>query len=498
MKTLLLGYDIGSSSVKANLTDADSGKTIASAAVPETETEMEIISRKTGWAEQDPAVWWSNLAEATGKVMQSAGVKSSSIAAIGISYQMHGLVAVDKQQRVLRPAIIWCDSRAVEIGEKSFGELGPDYCFRHLLNSPGNFTASKLKWVLDHEPEIASRIYKVMLPGDFIAMKMTGEISTTAPGLSEGIMYDHVAARPAAELLHHFGIDRGLIADIVPTFGVQGKLTAEAAQELGLAPGTPICYRAGDQPNNAYSLQALHPGEVAATAGTSGVIYAVVDQPVADRQSRVNTFLHVNHSHDQNRYGVLLCINGTGIMNSWLRRTTSDAYSNINKLAAEAPIGANGLTVIPFGNGAERMLGNRTVGASIQGIDLVRHQKQHVYRAVQEGIVFALGYGFNVLNELGTRPTVIRAGNSNMFQSEVFCETFAQVMQTELQLFDADGAQGAARGAGVGAGIYKDMREAFHHLNHVRSYVPDSAKARDTAEAFDRWKKLLAQQLEKS
>ncbi len=491
--SLLLGFDIGSSAVKANLTDADSGKTVASVTVPE--SEMEIISRQPGWAEQDPAAWWTSLTEATRRVIHKAGARPSSIAAIGISYQMHGLVVVDKQQRALRPSIIWCDSRAVGIGEKSFGELGPDYCFTHLLNSPGNFTASKLIWVRDNEPAVYSKIHKVMLPGDFIAMKMTGEVTTTASGLSEGMMYDYETQTTALELFNHLGMDRSLIADIVPAFGVQGKLTTQAAGELGLGPGIPICYRAGDQPNNAFSLHALQPGEVAATAGTSGVIYAVVDKLVADRQQRVNTFLHVNDKHDARRLGVLLCVNGTGSMYRWLRQELLGgkfSYEELNVLAEKSPVGAEGLTVLPFGNGAERMLGNRDLGASFHGLDLVRHMTPHVCRAVQEGIVFALGYGFGTLRQLGIVPRVIRAGQANMFQSEVFCQTFAEVTGAELQLFNTDGAQGAARGAGIGAGIYTGIEEAFLSLQQVRSYSPGTWKLKDAA---GRWNEALQKQL---
>lgn len=496
MNAHLLGYDIGSSSVKASLVDAETGQPLSSAAEPA--NEMEIISRHPGWAEQDPATWWENLKVATRRVMKESNVKPSSVIAIGVSYQMHGLVVVDEHRQVVRPSIIWCDSRAVETGERALRSMGSEYCEAHLLNSPGNFTASKLKWVKENEPEAFARVNKMMLPGDYIAMRLTGEISTTASGLSEGILWDFKQQIPAAQLLEALGIDPSVVAPLVSTFANQGTLTATVASELGLAPGTPLCYRAGDQPNNAFALNALQPGEVAATAGTSGVIYAVTDQRVTDKRSRVNTFLHVNDNPDQPRLGVLLCVNGTGIMNRWLRKMLGPAamtYDEMNSLAARAPVGAEQLVVLPFGNGAERMLDNREVGASVHGLNLVRHETSHLCRAVQEGIVFALGYGFEALKDLGVRPQVIRAGRANMFQSEVFCKTFARVTGTELQLFETDGAQGAARGAGVGVGHYRDMTEAFRNLRCVKSYLADTPETSETLAAFQRWKSTLDRQL---
>jgi len=497
MARYLLGFDVGSSSVKASLIDADSGVLMSAATAPA--TEMAITAPQPGWAEQHPDTWWENLKEATRMVMRGSGVQKKEVAALGIAYQMHGLVVVDKDLNVLRNAIIWCDSRAVTIGEDVLKKLGGDYCREHLLNSPGNFTASKLKWVKEFEPLVYSRIHKFLLPGDYIALKLTGEATTTPTGLSEGVMWDFKQRSPAGRLFSELGIDSKFIPDIVPMFGVQGSLTATAAEALGLAAGTPLCYRAGDQPNNAFSLNVLHPGEVAANAGTSGVVYAVFDKLVSDKASRVNTFLHVNDSREQSRLGMLLCVNGTGSMNSWLRRTLTDlyiTYEAMNQLAAEAPAGSSGLTVLPFGNGAERMLDNRVLGASVSGLDLTRHHLPHLCRAVQEGIVFALGYGFEILRELRIAPRVIRAGRANMFQSEVFCETFACVTGAALELYNTDGAQGAARGAGVGVGMYADPGQAFKNLHCIATYTPEGNSQNAVSEAYQRWKNELHRQLE--
>lgn len=493
----LLGFDLGSSSVKASLLDADNGKLVTSANSPA--SEMEISSPKHGWAEQDPELWWEHVVLATKQVLQQSAVDSANIQAIGISYQMHGLVLVDKDLKVLRPAIIWCDSRAVDIGHQAFKTLGESYCIGNLLNSPGNFTASKLKWVRDNEPFLYKRIYKCMLPGDYLAMRLTGDIATTIPGLSEALMWDYPNQQVSKKLFDLYDIDQALVPEVVPTFSVQGQLTYEAASAIGLKIGTPVTYRAGDQPNNAFSLNALNPGEIATTAGTSGVIYGVVDTPIADNKSRVNTFVHVNHTLNNPRLGVMLCVNGTGILNRWLKNIVyadrdSNPYERMNLLAAKAPAGADGLTILPFGNGAERVLQNQDIGASFYNLDFNRHQVEHLCRAAQEGIVFSLGYGFEVLSGLGIESGVIRAGHANMFLSEVFCQTFAQITDTELQLFNTDGAQGAARGAGLGLGIYKSPKEAFTNLGCIKQYQPD-VKQVQYVEYYQRWKDILTRQL---
>ena len=486
----LLGYDIGSSSVKASLVDAQSGKCVSSAFYPK--TEAAIIAVKPGWAEQEPASWWENLKLATADVLGTSGADPADIKAIGISYQMHGLVCVDKDGNVLRPSIIWCDSRAVPYGQQAFDTIGHETCLSHLLNSPGNFTASKLAWVKENEPELYSRIHKIMLPGDYIAMKLTGEICTTVSGLSEGMLWDFAENAPAQILLDHYGIDRSLIADIKPTFSEQGRVTAAAAAELGLAEGTPVTYRAGDQPNNALSLNVFNPGEIASTAGTSGVVYGVLGDVNYDSKSRVNTFAHVNHAADQTRLGVLLCINGTGILNSWIKRNVAPegiSYAEMNDLAAQAPIGSAGVSILPFGNGAERMLENRETGSSIHGVNFNVHNKSHIVRAAQEGIVFSFKYGIEIMEQMGMNVNKIHAGHANMFLSPIFRETLAGVTGAVIDLYDTDGSVGAAKGAGIGAGIYKDNNEAFSTLEKLAVIEPSEKEAYEAA--YETWKSRL-------
>lgn len=493
----LLGYDLGSSSVKAALVDAGTGACIASAFFPK--KEMEIRSVKAGWAEQSPDVWWNNLKLATAAVLKESAVAVADIRAIGISYQMHGLVLVDRDLNPVRDAIIWCDSRAVPYGQKAFEALGNEQCLSHLLNSPGNFTLSKLAWVRENEPENYHKSLYYMLPGDYIAMRMTGKAATTSSGLSEGIGWDFREDAPAEFLFDYFGFNTKLIPEIVPVFGNQGGLTDKIAAELGLNAGTPVTYRAGDQPNNALSLNVLNPGEVAATAGTSGVVYGVNGDAKYDHLSRVNSFAHVNHTSRDTRIGVLLCINGTAILNTWMKNNVApdeSSYEAMNRLAGSVPVGSEGVCVIPFGNGAERMLGNEEPGCSIHGVDFNRTGKAHLIRAAHEGIAFSFKYGMDIMNDMGIETKIIRAGHANLFLSPVFRQTLANITGATIELFNTDGAVGAARGAGIGAGIYQDAKEAFASLKKIMTVVPEASDVAPTVKAYGRWLDKMGQRSE--
>ena len=495
-KEYLLGFDVGSSSVKASLVDVETGQCAATAFYPEREAPIKAV--KAGWAEQDPQMWWDNAKLSLKKIMSEAGAKGEQIKAIGISYQMHGLVCVDKDQQVLRDSIIWCDSRAVPYGEKAFNRLGAEQCLGHLLNSPGNFTAAKLAWVKENEPALYEKIYKVMLPGDYIAMKLSGEINTTISGLSEGMFWDFKEKAPAKFLLDEFGFSEDLIADIVPTFSVQSTVSKAAAEEFGLKEGTPISYRAGDQPNNALSLNVFNPGEIASTAGTSGVVYGVLGEVNYDKLSRVNTFAHVNYTQELDRLGVLLCINGTGILNAWVRRNVAPegiSYADMNVMMENVPIGSEGVTIIPFGNGAERVLENREIGCSINGVNFNKHSKAHIMRAAQEGIVFSFCYGMEIMEKMGMDIRKIHAGRANMFLSEIFRNTLAGVSGATIELYETDGSVGAAKGAGMGCGLYRNNDEAFATLKKLAVIEPDEAKRGEYLNAYARWKETLAKML---
>lgn len=480
-----IGYDIGSSSVKAALLDIETGKCLATAVSPA--QEMPMHAPVAGWAEQDPELWWQEIQNATHSLRKQFSFDASLVAGIGIAYQMHGLVCVDKEQRVLRPSIIWCDSRAVEIGNEAFESLGHNWSLQYLLNSPGNFTASKLRWVQQYEPQIYEKIHKIVLPGDFIAMRLTGEAATTISGLSEGIFWDFTERHPSQVLLKHYNINQTLLSDIVPTFGVQGKVTAAAAELLGLAAGTPVTYRAGDQPNNAFSLNVLKPGEAATTAGTSGVVYAVHDRIAYDNESRVNTFVHVNDTAKAPRNGVLMCLNGTGILNSWLRQMTGNlGYNEMNALAGKAPAGARGLQIYPFGNGAERILANKDTGAVFNKLNFNIHSREHLLRAGQEGIVFALKYGMDIMTDMGLEIHRVRAGQANMFLSPLFREVFANTANVVIELYNTDGAQGAARAAGIGAGCYKE-EDAFKGMECLATIEPDAKLQSQYSGIYQQW-----------
>jgi xylulokinase len=488
----LLGIDLGTSSIKVSVINAETQQEIDAAQYPE--TEAAIISHQTGWAEQDPETWW----QYTLKAMEAVKLKNPSafaaVGAIGISYQMHGLVMVDKNHEVLRPSIIWCDSRAVSLGEQAFEKLGKRAVLGKLLNSPGNFTAAKLAWVKQNEPHIYSQCHKIMLPGDYLAMKLTGEISTTASGLSEGIFWDFETNAVSKDILKVFGFNEGVIPSVKPTFSVHATVLDSIALETGLAKGTPVCYKAGDQPNNALSLNVIEPGEIAATAGTSGVVYAVSDQVKFDAASRINSFAHVNHGLDQaTRIGILLCINGTGILNRWIKEHLSHGqdYLQMNQLAEKVNIGADGLSILPFGNGAERMLGNRQVGSQVLGLDFNKHTAAHIFRAGQEGIVYSLAYGFEMMKDLGVQPNVIRAGKANMFLSPVFSDAIVNTLQVQVELYDTHGAKGAALAAGAGLGYYKNLKESMLHLTKIASIEPDASKKAAYQTAYETWKTHL-------
>ncbi len=486
---LLLGIDIGTSFIKASVVDATTQQCVATAQYPETENA--ITSLHSGWAEQSPEMWWNQTVQAIRKLNSSKKFDPKGIAAIGISYQMHGLVVVDKNKNVIRDSIIWCDSRAVETGERAFNAIGEAICSSCLLNSPGNFTASKLGWVKDNEPDVYNKIDKIMLPGDFIAMKLTGQITTSASALSEGILYDFKKNGISSDVMNYFGFDNSLIPEVQPLFSSHGKLLPEIARELSLNENTTVTYKAGDQPNNALSLNVLKPGEVAATAGTSGVIYAVTDQLFSDKYSRVNAFAHVNHTAKDRRLGVLLCNNGTGIMNSWIKKMCGDGltYKEMDSMCGNILPGSDGLFVLPFGNGAERMLQNKMVGAHIENIDLNKHTKAHIFRAVQEGIAFAFRYGLDIMRENNLYPTIIRAGKSNLFLSDVFVQSFVNATGVPVELYSNDGSVGAALGAGVGAGIYKNFYEAFSQFKPLKKVEPTDTKLYD--ELYVNWKRLL-------
>jgi len=485
---LLLGIDLGTSSIKASVVDAATQQCVASAQYPDEETT--ITSLQTGWAEQSPETWWRNIKGAIRKVNATGKFDPKNIAAIGIAYQMHGLVLIDKEQKVLRDSIIWCDSRAVETGNAAFEKIGQQRSLSALLNSPGNFTASKLSWVKKNEPRIFGNSYKMMLPGDFAAMKLTGEITTTSSALSEGIFWDFEEDELSKDVMTCFGFDEQMIPEVKPLFSSHGYLLSEVAKELSLKPGIPVSYKAGDQLNNALSLNVFHPGEVAATAGTSGVIYAVTDSLFFDRFSRVNAFAHVNHSKKERRVGVLLCINGTGIMNRWMKDLSATNYNEMNLQASQIQAGSDGLFVLPFGNGAERIFENKIVGAHLLHIDLNKHSKAHIFRATQEGIVFSFRYGLDIMRENGIVPSVIRVGKANMFLSDLFVSSFVDATNVPVEMYENDGSVGAALGAGIGAGIFSSPGEAFSNLKLIKRINPSSnVKLYD--ELYGNWKQEL-------
>lgn len=485
-----LGLDIGSSSVKVALVNVATGKALG--LVQEPRTEMNMLAVQNGWAEQDPRDWWTFVCDGIARIKKEHKVRDSAIVGIGISYQMHGLVLLDVAGNVLRNAIIWCDSRAVEIGQRAFEEIGEEQCAAHLLNSPSNFTASKLKWVQQNEPEIYAKVHKFMLPGDYIAYRLSGLMNTTVSGLSEGIFWDFRKDALADVLMQHYGFEDKLVPTIVPTFSEQGRVNAKGASESGLQPGTPILYRAGDQPNNALSLNVFNPGEVAATGGTSGVIYAVTDSLSVKEYARINNFAHVNYQKDQPlRIGKLLCINGAGIQYRWLLNNVAVAsYEEMNDLAAQVPVGSDGVCILPFGNGAERMLNNRDIGTRMLNLNLNNHTKAHLCRAALEGIAFSFVYGMDILKSDGSIVNVMRAGNDNLFRSKIFSDTVATLIGYDIEIYNTTGAIGAARAADLHKGNFTAFGKQIMENDYVMTYRPATNKSA-YQKAYELWKNEL-------
>lgn len=485
-----IGYDIGSSSIKIAITQNDTGKRVI--VLQEPQEEMEMIVPQQGWAEQDPDVWWQYICTGTQKAIKEARIEATEITNIGISYQMHGLVIVNEEGKSLRNAIIWCDSRAVAIGNEAYESLGHKWCAENLYNAPGNFTASKLKWVQENEPNIYNSIYKYMLPGDYIAYKLTGKFTTTKNGLSEGTLWNYKTNELAVELLDYYGIDQDLTPTLVNNFENQGEVHAQGARESGLPEGATLCYRSGDQPNNALSLNILNPGEVAATGGTSGVVYAVTAQKTFKEISKVNHFAHVNYTGTTPSVGRLLNVNGCGIQYRWIKNLCEvPTYEEMNTLAASIPIGSEGLVILPFGNGAERMFDNKTIGTHMAHIDLNKHKTAHICRAALEGIAFSLVYGIEILKNDGTAIQVLRAGNDNLFRSEVFATTVSTLINQDIEIYDTTGAVGAARASTVQNNDFSQFAEHITANDFIKTYQP-----REDKTAFQNAYKVWKAQLE--
>jgi xylulokinase len=488
---ILCGIDVGTSSIKVSIVDAANQQLIYSTTFPEVENE--ISSPQPGFAEQDPEHWWYCVKQAILKANATGSYDPKNIGAIGISYQMHGLVVVDKNAQLLRPSIIWCDSRATPYGEKAYKALGESFCQSHYLNSPGNFTAAKLAWVKENQPDIFEQIALVMLPGDFIAGRFTSSFTTTTSALSECILWDFKGSHPAKDLMAYYGFPDSIFPPVQALYSDHGTITALVAAELGLSTQVKVTYKAGDQPNNAYSLGVLHPGDIATTAGTSGVVYGISDELKFDKENRVNSFAHVNHSEANTSIGVLMCINGTGILNRWIKQNffPTLSYSQMNDLGAMATIGTNGLVCMPFGNGSERIFKNHTLGGSFQHLDFNRHQSSDIIRAAHEGIAFSMVYGIELLRNVGVKPKKLKAGLANMYLSELFTQAIVNASGASVELLETDGAFGAALGAGAGVGYYANEDEAVGHINVLKTIQPDADMKNAYTDAYGIWKNNL-------
>ena len=315
-------------------------------------------------------------------------------------------------------------------------------------------------------------------------------MTTTKTGLSEGMLWDYKNNSVADFLLKYYEIDSSLIPKIVPTFGFQCKLNKKGSSECGLLEDIPIYYRAGDQPNNALSLNVLNPGEIAATAGTSGVVFAVTDNVKTNESERINNFLHVNINNSIS-LGKLLCINGAGIQYAKLKNELNiNSYDEMNKLSSVVEVGSKQLTYLPFGNGSERMLNNINVGSKMLNFDINIHKKEHVIRATLEGIAFAFVYGMQILINDGVKPKVIRAGNDNLFKSKVFGETISTLINTDIEIYETTGAFGAARAVDLRNRDFNKFENNIIENDFLRTFSPQP-NLNDYKNAYNLWVEKL-------
>lgn len=465
-----LGIDVGTSSVKVSIVGED-GVILASATAPAS-SERAINSPNPNWAEQNPEDWWEDAQQAILNLPLEARLQ---VEAIGIAYQMHGLVLVDSQFQPVRPSIIWCDGRNIQESQILAESLGLDALENRLLNKPGTLTLAKLAWVAEHEPETLAKAHTFGLPGDFIAYKLTGEWSTTKSGYSEMVGWDFGASIPFEEGFRKAGWKLPL-PEARPNLEEGAPIQKVIAEKLGLPPSARVTYRAGDQPNNAFGLGVLQQGETAISAGTSGVLYGIGDSSPGLHEG-INRFLHVN-----SQIGVLMCLNGVGSALAFARRTwfQNQSYEALSELASQANP-ENCPYFFPFGNGAERILSERAFSGFTE-LDFNRHNLPELARSVFEGIAFAYRLGSEKMEKAGCLSKVVNGTESGLLKSSFFAQLLANELQVELILSEGDGSTAAARGAALG------IKKILPKPAPLKRYLPTSPA---NHERFSHWHKIL-------
>ena len=460
-----LGLDIGTSGTKALLITED-GRHVASDTA-----EYPLSTPRPQWAEQDPEDWWQAVLLTTKSVLRKANIGGEEVAGIGLSGQMHGSVFLDRDNNVLRPALLWCDQRTQAECDWITAQVGHDALVEHISNPVlTGFTAPKIVWLRNHERETYDKVVKVLLPKDYIRFKLTGVHATEVSDASGTALLDVKNRRWSEEVLGAAGIPRTFMPECAESIEITGHVHAEAAALTGLAQGTPVAGGGGDQAAGAVGSGIVETGIVSSTVGTSGVVFAYSDTPATDPHLRVHTFCHAVPGK-WHTMGVVLSAGGSL---RWLRdtffqpegvvaRTTGgDPYALMAEGARHVPPGAEGLIFLPYLTGERTPYPDASARGAFFGITL-RHKRQHFTRAVLEGVAFALNDTFQIFEEIGVPITQVRASGGGA-KSDVWRQIHADVTghPHETLSVDEGPALGAALLAAVGTGAYPTVAEACH------------------------------------
>jgi xylulokinase len=485
-ESAFLGLDVGTSGVKAILV-APSGDVIASATSP-----LTMATPQQGWAEQDPEAWWQATLASIAAVRTKRG--DASIAAIGISGQMHSSVFLDRDGRVIRPALLWCDGRTTEECAEITKRVGGEERLRDLASNPAleGFTLPKVLWLRRHEPAAFARLATVLLPKDYIRYRLTGVLATEPSDASATLMYDTAHLRWSEEIMRAVELPMSLLPDVGPSAGVLGKVDGRAGSLTGIAEGTPVVGGGADNACGAAGVGVVAPGEVVTSWGTSGTVLAPTAKPLVDPRLRAHTFCHVVPD-TWYLMGVVLTAGGAF---AWYQEQlarelagASDAALRLNEEAATVPRGAEGLTFLPYLQGERTPHRDAAARGALLGLSLA-HTRAHLTRAVLEGICFALRDSLTILQSLGLSPNhlLLTGGGAKsallrQLQSEIFGLPVTTVNREEGP------AYGAALLAAVGAGAFADVAAAARAtLSRAPLDVPDPNAHLDYAQPYVRFR----------
>jgi xylulokinase len=471
-----LGIDVGTSGTRAVIV-GDDGAVLASG----TEEHANFASPQPGWAEQDPRDWWRAAALAVQKALKASGLKADSVAAVGFSGQMHGAVLLDEKDEVIRPALIWCDQRTEAQSRELERTFGLDRLIQLTSNPPlTNFTLTKLLWVREHEPESWQRVRKIMLPKDYVRLRLTGESAIDVADASGTLMLDVAHRTWSLEVLSKTGIDLNLLPKLFESQEVCGRLSGAGATATGLCVGTQVVAGAGDQAAGAVGMGITRAGVVSATIGTSGVVFAATDRPSLDPKGRLHTFCHAIPG----RWHVMGVTQAAGLSLRWLRDRIGagaddgrEPYERMSAEAAAAPAGSEGAFWAPYLMGERTPHLDPSARAAFVGLS-ASHTRAHLIRAVLEGVAYSLKDTFSIFGEIHVPVERIRLGGGGA-RSPLWQQIQADVYGHEVEILKAEegAAYGAAILAGVGSGCWKSVDEACDAVVSIAKRVSTNKEA---------------------